>query len=317
MGDASDNIPGVPGVGEKTAMALVQRYGSIDEIYRLLPEIEAKPAAIRKLTEGEESARHSYWLATIVTDAPLEFDPEQNRRRAFKPELYDLFLKLEFSKLIDKYHLRPASQPRKRPSVTPRQSGDRRKAGRGAAFSVAPGRAGDGVWPAGFVGAGGGVLDGTEKCLAAELYSDCYSGDWNGLLKALFSGDIRKVGHNIKDMMGAALEQGLPIDGFVADTALAAYLVDATAGSYDLARLFVTYFNEELPKPVHLEKDAFSLLGDRAAAEAALLSYTSAVTALREVLEKKVQAMGMEELYRQVELPLCAVLARMEQRAFW
>ena len=103
MGDTSDNIPGVPGVGEKTAMALVQEYGAIDEIYRLLPDLHAKPAAIRKLTEGEESARHSYWLATIVTDAPLDFDPAENLRRPFRPELYDLFLRLEFQKLIDKY----------------------------------------------------------------------------------------------------------------------------------------------------------------------------------------------------------------------
>ena len=57
MGDASDNIPGVPGVGEKTATALIQKYQSIDEIYRLLPDIEAKPNVIKKLTEGEESAR--------------------------------------------------------------------------------------------------------------------------------------------------------------------------------------------------------------------------------------------------------------------
>lgn len=69
MGDTSDNIPGVPGVGEKTAMALVQQYGDIDALYRRLPDIDAKPNVIRKLTEGEESARHSYWLATIVTDA--------------------------------------------------------------------------------------------------------------------------------------------------------------------------------------------------------------------------------------------------------
>ena len=78
MGDASDNIPGVPGVGEKTAMALIQKYQSIDEIYRLLPDIEAKPNVIKKLTEGEESARQSFHLATIVTDAPLEFSPQEN-----------------------------------------------------------------------------------------------------------------------------------------------------------------------------------------------------------------------------------------------
>ena len=75
MGDTSDNIPGVPGIGEKTAMDLIQKYGSVDTIYEKLPEIDAKPAAVKKLTAGEEAARHSYWLATIVTDAPLDFDP--------------------------------------------------------------------------------------------------------------------------------------------------------------------------------------------------------------------------------------------------
>ena len=59
MGDASDNIPGVPGVGEKTAMALVQQYHSLAELYRLLPEIDAKPGVIKKLQEARESAEHS------------------------------------------------------------------------------------------------------------------------------------------------------------------------------------------------------------------------------------------------------------------
>ena len=75
MGDTSDNIPGVPGVGEKTAMALVQRYSSIDALYAAMPDVEARPAAIKKLAAGEDSARMSYHLATILTDAPLEFDP--------------------------------------------------------------------------------------------------------------------------------------------------------------------------------------------------------------------------------------------------
>ena len=108
MGDSSDNIPGVPGIGEKTAMDLIQKYGSIDTLYGKLPDIEAKPAAIRKLTEGEDAARRSYWLATIVTDAPLAFDPEENRIQPPSPEAYPLFLRLEFSKLIEKLALRPA-----------------------------------------------------------------------------------------------------------------------------------------------------------------------------------------------------------------
>ena len=105
MGDASDNIPGVPGIGEKTAMALVQTYGSIDALYEKMPDIEAKPAAIKKLAAGEESARHSFWLATIATDAPLDFSPEDNLVRAPGEEAYPLFLKLEFTKLIDRFGL--------------------------------------------------------------------------------------------------------------------------------------------------------------------------------------------------------------------
>ena len=111
MGDASDNIPGVPGIGEKTAMALVQKYRSIDEIYRLLPELDAKPGVIKKLTEGEESARQSYHLATILTDAPLEFTPQDNLRKAPSDALYPLLMRLEFHKLIEKMGLKPAAEP--------------------------------------------------------------------------------------------------------------------------------------------------------------------------------------------------------------
>ncbi len=316
MGDTSDNIPGVPGVGEKTAMALVQRYGSIDEIYRLLPDIEAKPAAIRKLQAGEDAARHSYWLATIVTDAPLAFDPAENVRRPFRPELYDLLLKLEFQKLIDRYGLRPAAQTEEKPDCT--ATAEELLTAAQAEEFLALWRAADcvAVYALPDLSALAVECEAADGSRAAELYADRYEGDWQALLTALFSGDIKKAAHNVKDLMAALLAQGLPIEGFVFDTALAAYLLDATAGSYDLQRLFVAYYNEELPRPVHLEPDAFSMLGDRAAAAAALLSYTAAVAALRETLAPKLRELELEPLYYDVELPLCAVLARMEQRGF-
>ncbi len=316
MGDTSDNIPGVPGVGEKTAMALVQRYGSIDEIYRLLPDIEAKPAAIRKLQAGEDAARHSYWLATIVTDAPLAFDPAENVRRPFRPELYDLLLKLEFQKLIDRYGLRPAAQTEEKPDCT--ATAEELLTAAQAEEFLALWRAADcvAVYALPDLSALAVECEAADGSRAAELYADRYEGDWQALLTALFSGDIKKAAHNVKDLMAALLAQGLPIEGFVFDTALAAYLLDATAGSYDLQRLFVAYYNEELPRPVHLEPDAFSMLGDRAAAAAALLRYTAAVAALRETLAPKLRKLELEPLYYDVELPLCAVLARMEQRGF-
>lgn len=317
MGDTSDNIPGVPGIGEKTAMALVQEYGAIDEIYRLLPDLHAKPAAIRKLTEGEESARHSYWLATIVTDAPLDFDPAENLRQPFRPELYDLFLRLEFQKLIDKYHLRPHQETAEKPEVTatvvPVRTEDQardllaqwRQAESVTVYTVPDLSALSVQWDA-----------GENASWAAELWTGDYQGDWQALLAALFAADIPKVSHNVKDLMRTLLDAGLPAEGFVFDTALAAYLLDATAGKYDLPRLFVSYFNQELPKPVHLEPDAFSPLGDRSAAWASLHSYGAAIEALHGVLLPRLREQGMEKLYFDVELPLCRVLADMERSGF-
>lgn len=317
MGDTSDNIPGVPGVGEKTAMALVQEYGAIDEIYRLLPDLHAKPAAIRKLAEGEESARHSYWLATIVTDAPLDFDPAENLRRPFRPELYDLFLRLEFQKLIDKYHLRPHQETAEKPEVTaaavPVRTEDQardllaqwRQAESVTVYAMPDLSALSVQWDA-----------GENASWAAELWTGDYQGDWQALLAALFAADIPKVSHNVKDLMRDLLDAGLPAEGFVFDTALAAYLLDATAGKYDLPRLFVAYFNQELEKPVHLEPDAFSPLGDRSAAWAALHGYGAAIEALYGVLLPRLREQGMEKLYFDVELPLCRVLADMERSGF-
>ena len=323
MGDSSDNIPGVPGIGEKTATALVQRYGSIDALYAAMPEVEAKPAALRKLAEGEESARRSYWLATIVTDAPLEFDPEDALCQPYKPELYDLFVKLEFTKLIKKYGLTPSASVPEPAAVThdedymttvetPETDAD-------AARLLALWRKAPHVAVYGLADLSVLAVDcdiDERSSLTAILRSDRFGGDWDALLRGLFGGDIAKAAHNVKDLTRALLERDLPAEGFVFDTALAGYLLDATAGGYDLQRLFVAYCGAELPAPAHLERDAFTLLGNDAAAEAALCSYTSAVAALYEVLPPRLEELNMTALLHEMELPLCRVLAEMELAGF-
>ena len=314
MGDSSDNIPGVPGIGEKTAMALIQQYESIDNLYAKMPDIEAKPAAIRKLAEGEESARESYWLATIVTDAPLDFHPEENLCRKPGPDAYPLFLKLEFTKLIEKFGLSPAEQPaaeRADFTMTVEQVTEPAQTER----LLALWRAADHVSVLALpdlTGLSVVCRTGADTGVTAELFFDKYQGDWNALLNALFAADVRKVSHNVKDLTRTLLENGLRAEGFVFDTALAAYLLDATAGSYDLARLFVAYFNEELPKALYLEPDAFSLLGDAAAAEASFDSYAAAVDALYGALAERLAERGQMDLLHEIEMPLCAVLAEME-----
>ena len=315
MGDTSDNIPGVKGIGEKTAMDLIQRYQSVEAIYADVEGVEAKPAVKKKLAEGEEQARMSYDLATIRCDAPIDFSPEDARRREPDgPALYELFLTLEFNKLIDKMGLSggPAAGRADKP----------------AAGAVRQERVTDRVrmeelveqwrrepWVAVLALPSLDVVavawDGGAR--AALCAADRLEG-YNELLRALFSGEIQKVSHNVKDLMHLLLDEGLSTDGFCFDTALAAYLLSPTDGSYELEKLGITYFNQEFPKAKeYLAPDAFGPLADPAGPADAMCAHAALAAALYRALAPKMEELDMHELYYGLELPLCPVLAEMER----
>lgn len=315
MGDTSDNIPGVKGIGEKTAMDLIQRYQSVEAIYADVEGVEAKPAVKKKLAEGEEQARMSYDLATIRCDAPIDFSPEDARRREPDgPALYELFLALEFNKLIDKMGLSggPAAGRADKP----------------AAGAVRQERVTDRVrmeelveqwrrepWVAVLALPSLDVVavawDGGAR--AALCAADRLEG-YNELLRALFSGEIQKVSHNVKDLMHLLLDEGLSADGFCFDTALAAYLLSPTDGSYELEKLGITYFNQEFPKAKeYLAPDAFGPLADPAGPAEAMCAHAALAAALYRALAPKLEELDMHELYYGLELPLCPVLAEMER----
>ena len=315
MGDTSDNFPGVKGIGEKTAMDLIQRYQSVEAIYADVEGVEAKPAVKKKLTEGEEQARMSYDLATIRCDAPIDFSPEDARRREPDgPALYELFLALEFNKLIDKMGLSggPAAGRADKP----------------AAGAVRQERVTDRVrmeelveqwrrepWVAVLALPSLDVVavawDGGAR--AALCAADRLEG-YNELLRALFSGEIQKVSHNVKDLMHLLLDEGLSTDGFCFDTALAAYLLSPTDGSYELEKLGITYFNQEFPKAKeYLAPDAFGPLADPAGPAEAMCAHAALAAALYRALAPKLEELDMHELYYGLELPLCPVLAEMER----
>ena len=321
MGDSSDNIPGVPGVGEKTAMQLVQTYGGIDRIYADLAALDVKDGVRRKLAEGAESARMSHALATIRTDAPVTLDLAAARwDRDFRPELYDLFLRLGFTKFIEKFGLRPAAAPE-----APEYAGtcltvpltcaaDVEQAAAalvGKTACVVCGPALD--WAVFHVSEG-------DAATAYLLERAGFQGDYDAALAALFAPELSKVGHNIKDTQRALLDRGIEPAGWTFDTALAAYLLEATAGSYEIDRLCMKYcgftpWHAPAPGDGQLSlldedpADQAALWGERASAAAAL-------ECLRDSLVPKLREYGMETLYYEIELPLCAVLARMERAGF-
>ena len=324
MGDTSDNIPGIKGVGEKTAMALVQRYETVDALYQALPDIEAKPGVIKKLTEGEESARMSYDLATIVTSAPLDFDPAANLCRPWKPELRQVFLRLEFNKLLGKLDLAtpasaPAEQPEKAEETECTTHVEKVETWEQAQRVLKAFRQADHAALLALPDLSAIVAQcetGPDASLAVEFYAHQYQGDWDQLLTALFSADIKKVSHEVKDLTRTLLENGLPAEGFVFDTALAGYLLDATAGNYGIDRLFASWFQEELSAPLFREPDAFTALADAGQVDASFLSWVSAVDALYDKMSAKLEETGVGELYFDIELPLCRVLAEMELVGF-
>ncbi len=287
MGDSSDNIPGVPGIGEKTAKDLLVRFGTVADIYRDLDALDIKPGVRKKLTEGRESAELSFDLATIRTDAPIDFALESAVwDHDYQPELYDWFRRLNFTSLSEKWGLQPADGVSAPSSALPAVD---------VADSAALRALEQAVTAAPYVAVlAPDGLDTLTLCDGKACYALSWAqlgDDYNAFLRLLFSARVRKAGHNIKDLMRALLDEGLPTDGFVFDTALAAYLLDATAGSYDLPRLAQTYLGEELPD-------------------------VQSVWALQPVLHEKMDAQAMLPLYTDVELPLCPVLARMEQAGF-
>lgn len=323
MGDSSDNIPGVKGIGEKTAMALLAQYPAIDDLYAHLDELGLKPAALKKLTEGERDARMSYDLATIHTDAPIDFKPEDClRREVDNARLYQLFLELEFSKLIDRYHL-----------TAPQGEGQAEE--KTEVFSVCTSEIVThrarmeellSLWrtkervnvlalPSLDVICVEYELSPEENSAVLFMADrlDCY----NDFLRGLFAPDIKKASHGVKTLCRTLLEEGIAPGGFVFDTEVAAYLLAPTDGSYNLEKLGLTYYNHQFAKASdYLNEGAFGPLADLAVSGGALMSHCALIGALAETLTQRLKELDMWELYQTVELPLCSVLAEMEVEGF-
>ena len=291
MGDSSDNIPGVPGIGEKTALDLVRRYGTVDRIYSSLGTLDIKDGVRRKIADGEASARQSYWLATIVRDVPLHFSPEENIwNNSYTPELYGVMKRLGFKRFIDKWGLTesetaPAKDDTSKKLIEQIVSDE---AGMDALIAAVRKAERIAVVPT-------DGLDAVEICDGKTLYRAQWSvaGEkYNELLRTVFSPEVKKLGHNIKDLMGLLMKDELPVEGFTFDTALAAYLLDANNGDYSLTRISTKYLSHELDG-------------------------AQAIFELYSVLDAKLDELGMTKLYYEVELPLCRVLADMEASGFY
>lgn len=310
MGDSSDNISGVPGVGEKTAMNLLHTFGSLDEVYRHLDAPEIKKGLRDKLTNGEQAARDSYWLATIERDAPLPINmqalPDAQMDR---DALYDLLTRLEFKSFLTRLGLSkteapaPTAAERKRVELTDLESAQKQLDAL-TELSAVP------LFAAPGLRAFALLAQDTVYLLSSDSFSVT---DWDTVTARLFAGEIKLVMHDAKPTYVELLEAGLAAQGVLFDTSIAAYLLDPTASAYDLERVVLSYLNRELPKVDLTAEDAFSPLGGRDSALAAMTANVEAIADIYAEASARLEEQGMHKLFFEMEMPLMTVLAEMQR----
>ena len=302
MGDSSDNIPGVAGVGPKTATDLLLRFGTLDGVYAHLDEL--KENLRKKLEASRDNAYLSYELATIRCEAPVEFSPEACMvQPPDNDALWALFTKLEFTRLLTRYGLHvPEAKPEEKKAFEAVCTIETVTEPERARTLTAA------LQKAGHVSL---AAEHDLSAIAVQLGDAGYyfagaAAHDHDFLTALFGTSVKKVTHDCKVLMRKLLEAGLPAEGFVFDTALAAYDLDATRGSYALDTVFEQYLGCTIGRA---NAEECSEENTRAAAH---LAEAAAVDALYDILREKLREAGMEELYHEIELPLCNVLAQME-----
>jgi len=315
MGDSSDNIPGVAGIGEKTALDLVRRFGTVKEIYDKLDTLDIRDSVRGKLRDGREQAEMSYRLATICRDVPMEFSPEQNLRRAADNDaLYALFQKLEFAKLTDKFALKPPAvqnvsvRSRRTECVEKKIATIRDAEEMERELLAIP-------WAAVHADPGFGTVavltaDGTTAYIISRSFPV-----FEEALRRVMRGDIKKAGHYIKDMQRLLLEMDIPSDGWIFDTALASYLLAPTDSAYDLDRLTERYAGYTLWSGG--DQDGQLTLYDNERQRMRLIAEAAAIIEMKKALAPLLSSYGMDLLYNEIELPLCQVLAEMEHTGFY
>ena len=334
-GDASDNIPGVPGIGEKTAVKLLNEYPTIEAIYDHLDEV-TPPRAQKALTENRELAFHSKEMATIRHDVPVELDLDGSELQDFdRGAVVELFRDLEFRSLINRL---PEPQPG-RGGAAPRDTDQiptdyavlrsakalrqwLADAAQAPLLALSPAADGDDPMTAAIAGyalavsAGQAVYAPVAHANDGEPQLD--PGETLKLLKPVLEDAARpKVLHNAKFATKLLRRHGVTLRGVQEDTMLAAYLLGES--SVTLRSLALERFALEIPPLTDLlgtgQKQI--ALREAPAGDAAIYGCTNADLLLRlqaDFAVRLAEEPQLSELYTEMELPLSRVLAEIELR---
>ncbi len=311
MGDASDNIPGVPGIGEKTATSIIATYGSIENAYAHVDEVKPNRAK-ENLREYYAQAQLSKTLATIEIDAPVEYEAEQARLNQisdlYTAEAYLLCKQLEFKNMLNRFQV---DAPKNQAEETFRLVAEEEVAA--AVFQAAEKAKSFGFQLV--IGANGllgiALAAGTEICfLKAEALGEAYLLQQ---LQALFEKGIKGATFDLKPQL-KYLGDGKP--QHYDDTKIAAYLLNPLKNDYSYEDLAKDYLDEMIPS----QADLLGKLGLAEAMETAPDKFLTCVCYMAyvnqkatEKLTEQLKQQGMYHLYEEIEMPLIFTLSDMEK----
>ncbi|MDO4530614.1 MAG: DNA polymerase I [Bacillota bacterium] len=315
MGDTSDNIPGVPGIGEKTAVKIIQQYHDIETAIAHAAEIKPKKAS-ENLAEFQEQARLSKFLATIIRDMPLTWSPEKmGLGEMFSMEAYEWIKRLEFKSMFSRFE--QAAPAEKKEKKEYRIITDRA----GAEEIAAALEQGD---------TGYCFIYDEEECCGLSLYQEKLGGVWVEASMQLLMDEILRIfrsfltedaygriGHDVKKDIKLLRGYGLEDFSAAFDTAIAAYLLNATGSSYEYDDIAAAFLEETYPSAEEVlgkgrTKKAFLTLseGERTAFAA---GQAEIFFRAKNVMEEQLREREQLSLFYDMEMPLIYVLADMEK----
>ncbi len=330
-GDSSDNIPGVPKVGDKTAAQLLQEYGTLDNIFKNVDKI-TKKALKENLKNNIDLANLSKRLATIVTNVPIEIDFKKCKRGEMDwKKVVAMFEKFEFDRLVKKYsqgieeYASEAVIEKKREELSKfnficiKTDKDLKALintlNESKAFAFDLETTGLDPITAEIVG----ISFSTETKSAYYLpvgHKESKSELKLENLYSIFQSDKLKIGHNIKYDIEVLKSAGVEVTGPLFDTMVAAYLLDPTSGKYALKKLGKQFLGREMIKLVELigkeaEYDNFAQVPIDIATDYAC-SDAEVTFGLYEIFKLALKAQKLDKLFYEVEMPLVEVLIEME-----
>jgi DNA polymerase-1 len=347
VGDHSDNIPGVPGIGEKTAVSLLEQYKTLDAIYAHLEEIPARFSS--KLKSGKDSAYLSKDLATIRTDVEISLNIQDARTDHINaPAIEKLFRELEFRSLIPRLHtvLAPLSAPETAGAQLNLFGSEVRKIGLASSYtletivvdsreklqdlagvlksskmiSLDTETTSTDPLRSNLVGMSFAVKEGTGYYIPIGHKTSSFQLPLEEVVDALGAvlsdPSIVKVGHNLK-YDGLVLEQnGLPVTPFTFDTMIAGWLIDPASWAFGLKDMAGTYLDLSM---THIEEligrgKTQTTMDHVDIANAAPYAAADAEVSLRlvPILQEKLKANNATTVFEQIEMPLLPVLMQME-----